>query len=104
MATLRDVAKECGVSVATVSLVLNDAPWSRYVAAETKKRVISAARRLGYRPDILARALRKRRSQHLGVLVFDITDPYCTLILKGIEDSVYEAGYMPILTDLRNDA
>lgn len=103
MATLRDVAKECGVSVATVSLVLNNAPWSRHVAADTKERVLHAARKLGYRPDLLARSLRSRRSENIGVLVFDITDPYCTLILKGIENRLYADGYMPILSDLQND-
>lgn len=103
MATLRDVAKECGVSVATVSLVLNNAPWSRHVAKDTKARVLQAARKLGYRPDLLARSLRNRRSENIGVLVFDITDPYCALILKGIENRLYEGGYMPILSDLQND-
>lgn len=103
MATLKDVAERCGVSVATVSLVLNDAPWSKHVATETKKRVLQAARQLRYRPDLVARSLRNRRSQNIGVVVFDITDPYCSLILKGIEDRLYQDGYMPILTDLQND-
>lgn len=103
MPTLKDVAEKCGVSVATVSLVLNDAPWSKHVAAETKKRVLQAARQLGYRPDLVARSLRNRRSQNIGVVVFDITDPYCSLILKGIEDRLYDDGYMPICTDLQND-
>ncbi len=103
MPTLSDVAKRCGVSIATVSLVLNNAPWSKHVAADTKKRVLQAARQLGYRPDLVARTLRNRRSENIGVVVFDITDPYCSLILKGIEDRLYEDGYMPILTDLQND-
>ncbi len=104
MATLKDVAEHCGVSVATVSLVLNEAPWSKHVAADTKKRVLQAARQLGYRPDLVARSLRNRRSQNIGVVVFDITDPYCSLVLKGIEDRLYEDGYMPMIGDLQNDS
>jgi LacI family transcriptional regulator len=86
-----------------VSLYQNNSPWSKHVAADTKKRVLHAARQLGYRPDLVARTLRNRRSENIGVVVFDITDPYCSLILKGIEDRLYEDGYMPILTDLQND-
>src|SRR5262249_28759327 len=82
--TIRDVARESGYSASTVSIVLNNAPLSRYIPAETKLRIETAARRLGYRPNPLARSLRSQRSNVIGVMVFDITDPYCTPILRGI--------------------
>ena len=63
MATIRDVAKEAGVSIATVSYVLNN---TKHVSEETRRRVLEAARKLGYRPSNIARGLRARRSHALG--------------------------------------
>ena len=85
------------------SIVLNNAPLSRYIPPSTKKRIESAAKRLGYRPNLFARSLRSKRSHTVGVMVFDMTDPYCTLILRGIENSLYQGSYLPILTDVHND-
>jgi LacI family transcriptional regulator len=103
MVTIRDVAKESGFSSTTVSIVLNNAPLARYIPATTKKRIERAAKRLGYRPNLFARSLRSRRSHTVGVMVFDMTDPYCTLVLRGIESSLYQASYLPILTDVHNE-
>ena len=101
--TIREVAKESGFSSTTVSIVLNNAPLSRYIPAATKKRIERAAKKLGYRPNLFARSLRSKRSHTVGVMVFDMTDPYCTLILRGIENSLYQASYLPILTDVHNE-
>lgn len=103
MITIRDVAKESGFSSTTVSIVLNNAPLSRYIPDVTKKRIARAAEKLGYRPNQFARSLRSKRSHTVGVMVFDMTDPYCTLVLRGIENSLYEASYLPILTDVHNE-
>ncbi|HET7207444.1 MAG TPA: LacI family DNA-binding transcriptional regulator [Terriglobales bacterium] len=101
--TIRDVAKASGFSSTTVSIVLNNAPLARYIPQITKKKIEGAAKRLGYRPNLFARSLRSKRSHTVGVMVFDMTDPYCTLILRGIESSLYQAGYLPILTDVHNE-
>ena len=103
MVTIRDVAKESGFSSTTVSIVLNDAPLARYIPPATKKRIERAAKKLGYRPNLFARSLRSKRSHTVGVMVFDMTDPYCTLILRGIENTLYQASYLPILTDVHNE-
>ncbi len=103
MVTIRDVAKESGFSSTTVSIVLNDAPLARYIPPVTKKRIERAAEKLGYRPNQFARALRSKRSHTVGVMVFDMTDPYCTLVLRGIENTLYQASYLPILTDVHNE-
>jgi DNA-binding LacI/PurR family transcriptional regulator len=103
MVTIRDVAKESGFSSTTVSIVLNDAPLARYIPAVTKKRIERAAEKLGYRPNQFARSLRSKRSHTVGVMVFDMTDPYCTLVLRGIENTLYQASYLPILTDVHNE-
>ena len=103
MITIRDVAKESGFSSTTVSIVLNNAPLARYIPAVTKKRIERAAKKLGYRPNLFARSLRSKRSHTVGVMVFDMTDPYCTLILRGIENCLYQSSYLPILTDVHNE-
>jgi LacI family transcriptional regulator len=103
MVTIRDVAKASGFSSTTVSIVLNDAPLARYIPPVTKKKIERAAEKLGYRPNQFARSLRSKRSHTVGVMVFDMTDPYCTLVLRGIENSLYQASYLPILTDVHNE-
>jgi DNA-binding LacI/PurR family transcriptional regulator len=103
MVTIRDVAKESGFSSTTVSIVLNNAPLARYIPGSTKKRIERAAKKLGYRPNLFARSLRSKRSHTVGVMVFDMTDPYCTLVLRGIENALYQSSYLPILTDVHND-
>ncbi|HXW91431.1 MAG TPA: LacI family DNA-binding transcriptional regulator [Terriglobales bacterium] len=101
--TIRDVAKGSGFSSTTVSIVLNNAPLARYIPSSTKKKIERTAKRLGYRPNLFARSLRSRRSHTVGVMVFDMTDPYCTLVLRGIENSLYQSSYLPILTDVHNE-
>ena len=100
--TLRDVAQASGVSTATVSIVLNNAPLARYIPPSTKDRIAEAAKKLGYRPKVTSRLLTAQRNNTIGVMVFDITDPFCTPILRGIENSLYQASYLPILTDIHN--
>src|SRR5215471_13174278 len=100
--TMRDVAKASGFSPATVSIVLNNAPLAQYIAPATKKRIEEAARKLGYRPNAMARFLRSKRTHSVGVMLIDITDPFCTPILRGIENSLYQASYAPILADAHN--
>src|SRR5262245_21967945 len=101
--TIRDVAEETGFSATTVSIVLNNAPLARYIPPHTKTRIQKAAKKLGYHPNIFAKSLRSKRNHTVGVMVFDVTDPYCTLIIRGIENSLYQASYLPILTDAHNE-
>jgi LacI family transcriptional regulator len=100
--TMRDVARASGFSPATVSIVLNNAPLARYIAPATRKKIEETAKRLGYRPNAMARFLRSKRSQSIGVMVFDVTDPFCTPILRGIENALYPLGYLPIFADAHN--
>ena len=101
--TIRDVAGRSGFSSATVSIVLNNAPLARYIPDTTKEKIQRAAAHLGYRPNLFARSLRGRRSHTVGVMVFDMTDPYCTLVLRGIENTLFQSSYLPILTDVHNE-
>ncbi|MCL6627628.1 MAG: LacI family transcriptional regulator, partial [Alicyclobacillus shizuokensis] len=102
LVTMRDVAKATGFSPATVSIVLNNAPLARYIAAGTRKKIEEAAKRLGYRTNAMARFLRSKRSHSIGVMLFDVTDPFCTPILRGIENALYPLGYLPIFADAHN--
>jgi LacI family transcriptional regulator len=100
--TMREVATQSGFSPATVSIVLNNAPLARYIAPATKKRIEDVARKLGYRPNAMARFLRSKRTHSVGVMFFDITDPFCTLVMRGIENTLYQASYVPIFADAHN--
>src|ERR1043166_6616549 len=100
--TMRDVANLSGFSPATVSIVLNNAPLARYIAPATKKKIEESARKLGYRPNAMARFLRSKRTNSVGVMFTDITDPFCTPILRGIENSLFQDAYVPILADAHN--
>ena len=96
MATIRDVAKESGVSVATVSYVLNNGP--RPVRAETRERVVSTMRRLNYHPNAVARSLVRQRTHVMGILVGDaqseiVTNYYYAGILAGVFAGARLRGY-----------
>ncbi|MGB6828028.1 MAG: LacI family DNA-binding transcriptional regulator [Terracidiphilus sp.] len=97
--TLLDVARACGFSVSTVSIVLSEAPLSQNVAAKTREQIRTMARKLGYHPDAFARSLRSRSSQTIGVLAFDLSDPFCIPVVRGIQAGLYPAHYLPLLID-----
>ena len=84
MATsIKDVAREAGVSIATVSRVLNDID---VVNEDTKKKVLDAISKLGYRPNIVARSLKTQRTKTVGILVPDISSGFYPEIVRGAED------------------
>jgi LacI family transcriptional regulator, galactose operon repressor len=102
MAGITEVARQAGVSITTVSRVLN--PVSEYpVAASTRRRVLAAASALNYSPSALARALVTRRSRMVGVLLGDIVDPYFAEIVRGIEDVARSAGYLVVVCNTSRD-
>jgi DNA-binding LacI/PurR family transcriptional regulator len=96
---MADVAKLAGVSLQTVSRVINDSP---HVRAATRKRVEDAMRKLEYRPNPVARALVTGRSKTLGVVSFDTTlfGPASTLF--GIERAAHDAGYFVSIVSMRS--
>ena len=101
--TIVDVAKASGFSPSTVSIVLNEAPLSKHVAAKTKLHIRKTAEKMGYRPDASARSLRAGRSHMIAVMIFDISDPICTLILRGIERALDPTAFLPIVMDAHNE-
>jgi LacI family transcriptional regulator len=97
--TLLDIARASGFSVSTVSIVLSEAPLSQNVAASTRTHIRTIARQLGYHPDAYARSLRRRSTQTIGILAFDLSDPFCTPIMRGIQGGLRAAGYLPLMID-----
>jgi len=97
---MQDVAREAGVSVMTVSRVLNQQPG---VSDERRRRVRAVIRKLGYRRNSLARGLKAERSHTLGLVVPDITNPYFPEIVRGAEDVALEAGYGVFLSNAVED-
>lgn len=102
MVTRADVAREAGTSTAVVSYVVNDGP--RPVATETRQRVLRAIERLGYRPNLIAQALRGHRSQVLGLIVPDISNPFFAELARAIEAAAEARGYTLILGNSRQRA
>ncbi|MFI2433807.1 LacI family DNA-binding transcriptional regulator [Streptomyces sp. NPDC018693] len=100
MATMADVARFAGVSVATVSHVLND---TRPVLPHTRQAVLDAIDELGYTPNTLARSLVTARTRSIGLAVSAISNPYFTEILQGVEASALEHGYSLLIADPHDD-
>lgn len=98
--TGHDVAARAGVSQSTVSLVLSGNPKAR-IAEATRRRVLEAARELGYRPNLVARGLVQRRSYALGVVVPELDNPFFTEVISGAARVASEAGYGVLLADAR---
>ena len=98
--TIHDVAKEAGVSITTVSHVINK---TRFVSDELVGRVNSAIRKLHYQPSNLARGLRTKSSGAIGIVIPDSTNPFFAEVVRGIEDHCYEEGYSAFLCNSDGD-
>jgi LacI family transcriptional regulator len=94
MSSIREVAERAGVSLGTVSNVLNK---PAIVAEETRNRVLQAIEEIGFVRNGSARQLRAGHSQYIGLVVLDVTNPFFTEVARGVEDAANEAGYVVIL-------
>ena len=98
MATIREISEQAGVSIATVSKVLNGKSG---VNAETRKMILNVAKKLNYRPNLNARNLKKGQSRTIGIITEDLTVFNAPEIVDGIAQSCEEAGFHYILGNLR---
>lgn len=98
--TIKDVARLSGVSISTVSRVMNSPD---IVSPGTKERVEQAIQQLGYSPNALARGLISKETHTVGVLIPDISNYYASEIVKGLEDAGHEAGMSLILCNTNRD-
>jgi LacI family transcriptional regulator len=101
--SIRDVAAAAGVSVATVSRVLNPASADVPMRKETRDKVERAIDELGYRPNDLARALLQHRTAAIGLVVPDISNPYYPPLVRGVEDAASSRGYRIVLCNTDRD-
>jgi LacI family transcriptional regulator len=101
MVSMQQVAELAGVSPATVSRVLSDSTYP--VREATRDRVLDAARELGFRPNLLARALATSRTSIVAVIVHDISDPYFGEIVRGVEDAAQEHGFQVLVSSSDRD-
>src|SRR5258705_13629401 len=90
---LRDVAERAGVSITTVSRILNGRETGVPVREATRERIVPAAKELGYKPNLLARALRGSSSSLLGVIVRAISAPFHPQVLRGANRVAQVRGY-----------
>ncbi|MGH8980956.1 MAG: LacI family DNA-binding transcriptional regulator [Acidimicrobiales bacterium] len=100
--TLRDVAKAAGVHPGTASRALSDSTRS-LVRRETVDRVTAAANALGYKPNLLARSFKTRRTRSVGIVIPDINNPLFPPMVRGIEDFLFGHGYVALLANTEND-
>lgn len=101
MASIKDIARRAGVSITTVSRVINNS--SHPISEATRSRVLAAAEELSYRPSVLARALVSQRTRIIGVIVGDSSDPYFSTIVRGIEQTARAHDYMVIICNSDRD-
>lgn len=88
--TMVDIARKLGVAPMTVSRVINE---SGYVSAETRAKVLKAVEELNYRPNVLARNLKRQRTQVVGILLPDIANPFSAELVRGVQDVLLARGY-----------
>lgn len=98
--TIKDVANKAGVSVATVSNVINN---TRFVSEDLRKKVEVAIREVGYHPNVLARGLRRGDTKSIGLVMPDNSNPFFAELAKEIEDMGFESGYGFFLCNSSSD-
>ncbi|GFN24245.1 LacI family DNA-binding transcriptional regulator [Thermanaeromonas sp. C210] len=101
MPTIYDVAKAAGVSIATVSRVINGYP---FVSEKTREKVLQVMQELNYSPNILAAALMKKVTYTVGLLIPDISNPFFAEITRGAEDAANKFGFNTIICNTDNDS
>ena len=101
--TLKAVAAHVGLAPGTISAVLNDAPSARSIPEHTRQRIRAAARELNYRPNFLARSLRKKRTYTVGLILEEIGDSYGSMVISGVEAYLRQHNYFFLTVIHRHD-
>ncbi|MGJ1206515.1 LacI family DNA-binding transcriptional regulator, partial [Sphingobacterium lactis] len=100
---ISDIAKNLGVSVTTVSFILNGKAKEKRISEGLTKRVLDYVKKVGYKPNQLAQSLRTGQSKILGLIVEDISNPFFSNVAKYIERIAYDNGYHIIYCSMDND-
>jgi DNA-binding LacI/PurR family transcriptional regulator len=102
--TLKEVAARVELAAGTVSAVLNNAPSARSIPEHTRQRIQAAAREMDYRPNFLARSLRKKRTYTVGLIIEEIGDAYGSMVINGVEAYLRQHNYFFLTVIHRHDA
>ena len=97
---MRQIAERANVSIGTVSHVINE---TAAVRPKLRDRVLEAIRSMGYQPSALAQGLRKNRTNMLGMVIPDITNPFFPSVVRGVEDVAFKRSFRVILCNADND-
>jgi len=101
--SLKSIAEHLGLSKATISAVINDAPPARSIPKSTKDRIFKAVEEMNYRPNFYARSLRQKRTYTIGVLVRDVSEGYNASVLSGIEDQLANEEFLYFVASHRGN-
>lgn len=96
-ATIKDIARETGFSIATISRVLNNSTYP--VRASVREKILETAHDLGYRPNLVARSLRTDQTNTVGILVDDLLSPFSPPAVRGIQDQLKENNYISLIVN-----
>src|SRR5215470_9279667 len=91
--TLKTIADFLGLTPGTVSAALNNSAAARSIPERTKKRIITAAKELNYRPNYFARSLRLQRTYTIGVIAEEIGDAYGAMVISGVEEYLRQHNF-----------
>jgi LacI family transcriptional regulator len=100
MATIKDVAREAGVSVATVSKILN---YQDYSKAETREKVMATIKRLNYQPNHAAQSMVNKKTGMIALIIPDVRNPFFTEVARGVEDAANKHNYRVMLCNTDED-
>lgn len=101
--SIHDIAKELKVSATTISFVLNDKAEEKRISEDVKKKVLDYVKQVGYRPNQIAKSLRTGKTNIIGMLVEDISDPFFSSISRGVERIAYNHRYKIFFASTEND-
>ncbi len=101
--SIHDIAKQLNVSSATVSFVLNGKAAEKGISSAVEKKVLNHAKKIGYRPNMVAKSLRTGKSKIIGMLVEGIADPFFASIARGVERIAYQLDYKIFYASTEND-
>lgn len=99
--TIYDVARESGVAPSTVSKVIHK---TGRISRETQDRVLKTMEKLNFRPNVVASALKAKRTYTVALLISDFTNPFCNALAKAVEDGAIQKGYNVLVASTGNDA
>jgi LacI family transcriptional regulator len=97
--TINDIARKTGISVSTVSRVLNKKTANYRISKETEKLILKTAKELNYRPNQLARGLRLKKTHTIGLVAPDISNPFFAYVIKSIQTVAHKMGYSLVVCD-----